>query len=100
MYIKRWLEAPVQLEDGSIKYSEGRGTPQGGVTSPLLANLYLHYCVDKWLEIYHKPAVMVRYADDLVIHCRSHIEATRILLALKDRLLSPLARVAKLNVCV
>jgi RNA-directed DNA polymerase len=86
MYIKRWLEAPVQMEDGSIKTSEGKGTPQGGVISPLLANLYLHYCIDKWLEIYHKSSVMVRYADDLIIHCESHKEASRILTSLKDRL--------------
>jgi RNA-directed DNA polymerase len=86
MYIRRWLEAPVQMEDGIIKTSEGKGTPQGGVISPLLANLYLHYCIDKWLEIYHKSAVMVRYADDLIIHCESHKEASHILTSLKERL--------------
>ena len=86
MYIKRWLEAPVQMEDGSIKTSEGKGTPQGGVISPLLANLYLHYSVDKWLEIYHKSAVMIRYADDMIIHCESHKEASEILTSLKERL--------------
>lgn len=47
MYISRWLEAPVILEDGTVKVSTGKGTPQGGVISPLLANLYMHYCVDK-----------------------------------------------------
>lgn len=88
MYIKRWLEAPVQKEDGSIKTSEGKGTPQGGVISPLLANLYLHYSVDKWMEIHHKSASMVRYADDLIIHCRSHREATDLLASLKERLLA------------
>ena len=86
MYIKRWLEAPVQLEDGTIKLSNGKGTPQGGVISPLLANLYMHYCVDRWLEKYHPSSIMIRYADDLIIHCRSHIEATGILTSLKERL--------------
>lgn len=55
MYIKRWLEAPVILEEGTVKVSTGKGTPQGGV-SPLLANLYMHYCVDKWSEKFH-PSV-------------------------------------------
>lgn len=86
MYIKRWLEAPVQLEDGTIKLSKGNGTPQGGVISPLLANLYMHYCVDKWLEKHHPSGIMVRYADDLIIHCRSQEEAVRILTSLKERL--------------
>ena len=40
MYIKRWLEAPIQLEDGKLQYPQGKGTPQGGVISPLLSNLY------------------------------------------------------------
>jgi len=86
MYIKRWLEAPVQLEDGTIKTPNGKGTPQGGVISPLLSNLYMHYCVDKWLEKHHPSGIMIRYADDLIIHCRSQIEANRILISLKERL--------------
>ena len=85
-YIKRWLEAPVILEDGTVKLSTGKGTPQGGVISPLLANLYMHYCVDKWLEKYHPTVIMIRYADDLVIHCSSYQEATGTLTELKDRL--------------
>jgi len=85
-YIKRWLEAPVILEDGTVKISTGKGTPQGGVISPLLANLYMHYGVDKWLEKYHPTVIMIRYADDLVIHCSSYQEATGTLTKLKDRL--------------
>lgn len=87
MYIQRWLEAPVQLEDGSIKEPTGKGTPQGGVISPLLANLYLHYCVDKWLEKYYPKVKMVRYADDLIIHCGSYTLATQLLSALTTRLI-------------
>jgi RNA-directed DNA polymerase len=86
MYIRRWLEAPVVLEDGTVKMSTGKGTPQGGVISPLLANLYLHYCIDKWLEKYCPLVKMERYADDLVIHCRSHEEAVHTLTVLKGRL--------------
>ena len=86
MYIQRWLEAPVQLEDGSIKTTTGKGTPQGGVISPLLANLYMHYCVDRWLELYYPKTKMVRYADDLIIHCSSNAQASEVLAALKLRL--------------
>lgn len=86
LYIKRWLEAPVILEDGTVKISTGKGTPQGGVISPLLSNLYMHYCVDKWLEKFHPQVKMVRYADDLIVHCRSHEEAVHTLSALKGRL--------------
>jgi len=86
MYIQRWLEAPVQLEDGTIKESTGKGTPQGGVISPLLANLYLHYCIDKWLEKYYPKVKMVRYADDLIIHCESYTVATQLLTTLTTRL--------------
>jgi RNA-directed DNA polymerase len=86
MYIHRWLEAPVQLEDGTIKEPTGKGTPQGGVISPLLANLYLHYCVDKWLEKHCPNVKMVRYADDLIIHCGSYTLATQLLATLTKRL--------------
>lgn len=86
LYIKRWLEAPVILEDGTVKISTGKGTPQGGVISPLLSNLYMHYSVDKWLEKYYPQVKMVRYADDLIVHCTSHEEAVQTLTALKERL--------------
>ena len=86
MYIKRWLEAPVILEDGTVKQPTGKGTPQGGVISPLLSNLYMHYCVDKWLARNHPKVIMIRYADDLVIHCSSYQEATGTLTKLKARL--------------
>ena len=46
MYVKRWLEAPVQEKDGKLRQNKGKGTPQGGVISPMLANLYLHYALD------------------------------------------------------
>ena len=75
MYIKRWLEASIQTQDGTLITKEGKGTPQGGVISPLLSNLYLHYVLDKWL-VKHYPAVaFVRYADDVIVHCSSEQEA-------------------------
>ena len=53
MYIRRILEAPEADEQGELQSRQGRGTPQGGVISPLLANLFLHYALDRWLELYH-----------------------------------------------
>ena len=70
LYVDRWLKAPVQMEDGGI-VPRAAGTPQGGVISPLLANLLLHYVFDKWMarEFPHVP--FERYADDAICHCRS-----------------------------
>jgi group II intron reverse transcriptase/maturase len=86
MYIQRWLESSVQLSDGTLLLTSGKGTPQGGVISPLLANLYLHYCVDKWLLIHYPSVKMVRYADDIVISCRTQQGAIQLLTKLNQRL--------------
>jgi RNA-directed DNA polymerase len=74
MYIQRWLTAPVQYEDGRLE-EKRKGTPQGGVVSPLLANLYLHYAFDVWVEKNWKGIQFERYADDIVCHCVSEREA-------------------------
>ena len=63
LYIERWLKAPVQTAEGSLIERE-RGTPQGGVVSPLLANLFLHYAFDKWMQRNHPGIPFERYADD------------------------------------
>ena len=63
LYIERWLKAPEQMEDGSLVARE-RGTPQGGVISPLLANLFLHYAFDLWMRRNHPAIPFERYADD------------------------------------
>ncbi len=86
MYIKRWLECASQSKDGILKEKQGKGTPQGGVISPLLSNLYLHYVLDKWLEIHHPHIGFVRYADDIVFHCKSEEEATHLLEQIRHRL--------------
>ena len=86
MYIQRWLEVPILLEDVTLIYPEGKGVPQGGVISPLLSNLFLHYCIDKWLAITHPQAKIVRYADDMVIHCQTQEEAIVLLTQIKGRL--------------
>ena len=74
LYISRWLKAPVQSGDGKVE-ERAQGTPQGGVISPLLANLFLHYAFDDWMRR-HRPGIpFERYADDLVVHCVSKEEA-------------------------
>ena len=77
LYIQRWLTAPVEYRDGR-KESRERGTPQGGVISPLLANLFLHYVFDVWVEKHWKGIQFERYADDIVCHCSSEREAHRL----------------------
>jgi group II intron reverse transcriptase/maturase len=86
MYVKRWLEMKIVNKDGE-EYDRGaKGTPQGGVISPLLSNLYLHFSLDKWLEQHYGHVKFVRYADDMVVHCQSKQEAEALLEAIKQRL--------------
>ena len=86
MYISRWLESPAQQADGALIDKHGQGTPQGGVISPLLANLFLHYVLDKWLKKQYPGLAFVRYADDVVIHCHTETEAKQVLEAIRERL--------------
>ena len=86
MYIKRWLESPIETESKELIYREGKGTPQGGVISPLLANLFLHYVFDKWLEQTYPNLMFVRYADDIIVHCQTKEEAERVLGSIKARM--------------
>lgn len=86
MYVERWLKMPVQKQDGTLQAKAGKGTPQGGVISPLLANLYLHFTFDVWLSKHYPQVKFVRYADDAVVHCRSKAEAEKVLEAIKRRL--------------
>jgi len=88
MYIKRWLQTPVQTKSGELVQKQGKGTPQGGVISPLLANLFLHYAMDKWLEQTHPTVKYVRYADDAILHCRSKVQADYVLRNLGKRMLN------------
>jgi len=86
MYIKRWLTSPVQTKTGELVQKQGKGTPQGGVISPLLANLFLHYTMDKWLEQTHPTVNYVRYADDAILHCRSKQQAEYVMCNLNKRM--------------
>ena len=85
LYIERWLKAPIQYSDGSQEASE-KGTPQGGVISPLLANLFLHYAFDMWMQRENPELTFERYADDMVIHCKTEEQAHYIQESLKRRL--------------
>jgi len=85
LYVERWLKAPVQMEDGGV-VQRTAGTPQGGVVSPLLANLFLHYAFDMWMTRNYPRVPFERYADDAICHCRSVEEARALWSALADRL--------------
>jgi len=84
LYIERWLKAPVQLEDGNV-VPRMSGTPQGGVVSPILANLFLHYAFDMWMARTFPHIPFERYADDAICHCKSADEAQALWSALADR---------------
>jgi group II intron reverse transcriptase/maturase len=86
MYVERFLKADIQLSDGSIQKNTHKGTPQGGVISPLLANIFMDIVFDKWMDKYYPNNPFERYADDVVIHCDNFKEALRLLEALKRRL--------------
>jgi len=86
MYVERWLQMPIQKKNGTLQTKDGKGTPQGGVISPLLANLYLHYAFDLWLSRHYPQASFVRYADDIVIHCNSKAESEEVLESVRERL--------------
>jgi RNA-directed DNA polymerase len=85
LYIERWLKAPVQEEDGQLVPRE-KGTPQGGVISPLLANLFLHYAFDRWMAKQYPQMPFERYADDAIVHCRTEAEAQGVRAAIAARL--------------
>jgi RNA-directed DNA polymerase len=85
LYIDRWLKAAAQDEQGNLTPRK-KGTPQGGVISPLLANLFLHYAFDHWMAKHHPANPFERYADDAIVHCRTKQEAEQICSAIRERL--------------
>jgi RNA-directed DNA polymerase len=84
LYIERWLKAPVQMENGTLSPRE-KGTPQGGVISPLLANIFLHFAFDTWMRKTHPDVPFERYADDIVAHCRTEKRAQQVLKSIARR---------------
>ena len=87
LYIERFLKADMVMPDGTVK-KRTAGTPQGGVISPVLANLYLHNAFDRWMVTQNPTNPWARYADDAVIHCRTRAEAEQLLERLKKRMAS------------
>src|SRR3990172_1595724 len=85
LYIERWLKAPAQDEVGNVT-ERVKGTPQGGVISPLLANLFLHYTFDVWMRKNYGHLPFERYADDAIVHCRTEAEAQQVKAAIADRM--------------
>jgi len=84
LYVERWLKAPVQLEDGTLEPRE-KGSPQGSVISPLLANLFLHYTFDRWMARHYPNVPFERFADDALCHCVSEEQAKKLRDALEKR---------------
>lgn len=84
LYLRRWMTAPLQLADGAC-VERTRGVPQGGVVSPVLSNLFLHYAFDVWMAKTHPRNPWCRYADDGLVHCRTEREAQALRAALEAR---------------
>lgn len=85
LYVERWLKAPLQLGNGELKERKS-GVPQGGVVSPLLANIFMHYAFDAWMQRKYPAIRFERYADDITTHCSSKEQAEKVLEAIKERL--------------
>ena len=84
LYIERWLKAPLQISKDEL-VARDRGTPQGGVISPVLSNLFLHYAFDLWMQRHHPSKPWCRYADDGLIHCKTQEQAQQLLNDLRLR---------------
>ena len=85
LYVERWLKAPLQLQDGTLELRTS-GTPQGGVISPLLANIFLHLAFDQWMQNRHPEVPFERYADDVIVHCRTEAQAKVLQRSIEARL--------------
>ena len=85
LYIERWLKAPFVTQEGVV-LPRSKGTPQGGVISCVLMNLFMHYAFDRWMQKEHGYCPFARYADDAVVHCRSEAQAKFMLAAIEQRL--------------
>ena len=85
LYIARWLKAPMQMPDGTLAARE-KGTPQGSRISPLLANLFMHYAFDRWMDREYPGCPFERYADDIVVHCDTEEQARNLRAGIASRL--------------
>ena len=84
LYVERWLKAPMETHEGE-RIERTKGTPQGGVVSPLLANLFLHYAFDRWVSENLPGVPFCRYSDDGVLHCKSKAQAEMVIQKLGNR---------------
>jgi len=84
LYVERWLKAPLRQQDGSL-VTRDRGTPQGAVVSPLLANLFLHYTFDAWIRREIPGILFCRYADDGLLHCKTRFQAEYVMRRISER---------------
>lgn len=84
LYVERWLKAPIQKPDGNLE-ERIAGVPQGGVISPVLSNLFLHYVFDVWISKKYPNTPWCRYADDGLVHCKTEMQAKQILVELHKR---------------
>ncbi len=85
LYVERWLKAPLQRGDGTL-VARDRGTPQGSAISPLLANMFLHYAFDAWMAREFPAVTFERYADDVILHCKTERQARFVLAAITKRM--------------
>lgn len=85
LYVERWLKAPIQCRDGKL-IERDRGTAQGGVASPLLANIFMHHAFDDWLRRHYPEVKFERYADDILVHCSTLEQSEEVLEAIRNRL--------------
>jgi group II intron reverse transcriptase/maturase len=85
LYIERWLTAPFETAEG-VRILRERGTPQGGVVSPILMNLFMHYAFDCWMKRTYSHCPFARYADDAVVHCCSQKQAEAVMHSIALRL--------------
>jgi group II intron reverse transcriptase/maturase len=85
LYVQRWLQAPLVLPNGTLQ-QRVRGTPQGSSISPVLANLFMHYAFDAWMARQFPTVTFERYADDVVVHCRSQRQACHVRQAVENRM--------------
>ena len=85
LYVRRWLEAPLQRSDGTLVQRD-KGTPQGSAISPVLANLFMHYAFDTWMAREFPGCPFERFADDVVVHCKSRRQAEHVLAAIAVRM--------------
>jgi len=86
LYLERWLTAPFETTDGE-RLSRERGTPQGGVVSPIMMNLFMHYTFDLWMKRNNPSCPFARYADDAVVHCHTRKKAEELMRSIALRLM-------------